>query len=82
MGLIRLERSDKRFNCRKEETENGTFIVCEPVELIDGREKAIGKEPIKFRIEGRSAILVNDGGVDLKTLKELDEKVLEMFLRG
>ena len=82
MGLIRLERSDKRFNCRKEETGEGTFIICEPIEISDGMERPIGREPIKFKIEGRSAILVNDGGVDLKTLKELDEKVLEMFLRG
>lgn len=82
MVLIKLNRTQKAFNCRKLNKEDGgKVIVCEPVEILpDGRERPIGKEPVKFKIEGKIPVLEDDGGIDRQTLKELDE-YLERFIR-
>lgn len=83
MKLIRLERSKKAFNCKTmtENETNAKIVLCEPVEITpDGREIPIGKEPVKFRIEGKIPVLISDGGVDRETLKELDEYI-ERFIR-
>jgi len=80
MSIIRLEQSKKAFNCKTEITQEGKIILCEPVEIKNGKEIPIGKEPVKFRIVGNIPVLENDGGVDKKTLEELD-RYLEKFIR-
>lgn len=80
MALIRLEQSKKAFNCRTEETDNGKFIICEPVEIKGNSEIPIGREPVKFKLNGKVPVLISDGGVDRETLEELDE-YLEKFIR-
>ena len=75
-----LTKSNKAFRCRKEERDGVTFIVCSPVEKKGNVKVNIGEGEVLFRVtDTGKAELINDGGVDRKTIEELDE-YLKYFL--
>ncbi|HDH44851.1 MAG TPA: hypothetical protein ENG66_05610 [Thermococcus sp.] len=74
---ILLGGSKKKFRCKKVEKEGITLVTCSPVEKKGEILEALGEGEVVFKIDPntRVAELIDDGGVDRQTIKELDEYI-------
>lgn len=74
MNIIELPRSKKSFRCKKEEMDGVTILKCEPILKKGELKVALTEQPIMFRqLENGKFELIDDGGADPKTIKELDD---------
>ena len=84
--MIRIPsaKGDKIFDCITQEKEGTKYIICTPkVKDKDGNFVPIGSRPAVFRkVSETTAVVEDDGGLDIETLDELDKRVIPKFLRG
>ena len=80
MAIIELPRSKRSFRCKKEEADGVTVLKCEPILKKGDLKISLTENPIVFKqLENGKFELLDDGGADPDTIKELD-KYLKFFI--